>query len=48
MLFQIDRSKDLPVKTAIFKIKTALMIKQKCKPNQLISSLLGKLNNLLI
>ena len=48
MLIQIDRSKDISVKTAIIKIRTALMIEQKCKPNQLINNLLEKLNTLVI
>ena len=47
MLFQIDRSKDAVNKTIILKIKTALIIEQKSKPNSDSESLIKKLNNLL-
>ena len=47
MLFQIDRSKDTVNKTIILKIKTALIIEQKSKPNSDSNSLIKNLNNLL-
>ena len=47
MLFQIDRSKDLTQKTIILKIKSALIIEQKCKTNPDLDNLIMKLNNLL-
>ena len=47
MLFQIDGSKDAVNKTIILKIKTALIIEQKSKPNSDSESLIKKLNNLL-
>ena len=47
MLFQIDRSKDTVNKTIILKIKTALIIEQKSKPNSDSNSLIKYLNNLL-
>ena len=48
MLFQIDRSKDLTQKTIILKIRSALIIEQKCKSNLDVDGLIVKLNNILV
>ena len=48
MLFQIDRSKDLTQKTIILKIRSALIIEQKCKSNLDLDGLIVKPNNNLV